>query len=174
MLSLKWFKSVTIPDCSVWWGIFNILQTKSQYFFFPVRHPASQCRYKKKCLHTIICWTSLEIVSVPLRMLLLTLWDWSSCNMELSEFKKYFRMNFKKYFNNRKYLGVFWLEVVTWLMWLNWYQWKERREMALPLQYLSVVQSSISLNPIKLLMEVKILEKCPSYVQSEAGCVTQK
>ena len=46
--------------------------------------------------------------------------------------------------------------------------------MALPLQYLSVVQSSISLNPIKLLMEVKILEKYPSYVQSEAGYVTQK
>ena len=47
--------------------------------------------------------------------------------------------------------------------------------MVIPLQYLSVVQcSSISLNPIKLLMEVKILEKYPSYVQSEAGCVTQK
>ena len=50
----------------------------------------------------------------------------------------------------------------------------EEGEMDVPLQYLSVVQSSISLNPIKLLMEVKILEKCPSYVQSEAGCVTQK
>ena len=34
--------------------------------------------------------------------------------------------------------------------------------MVLPLQYLSVGQWSISLNPIKLLMELKILEKCPS------------
>ena len=92
----------TLTNCSVWWGIFNIFRLKVNIStFLSDSKPFSVG--KKKCLH-IICWTSLEILSVPLRMLLLTLWDWSSCNMEFW-IQKIFQDEFHKIFQQQKIVG---------------------------------------------------------------------